>query len=115
MDDAKNSHILDRCCDSFTFPMLDNGYVYLRHPAFRLSITSDWALRYRDFWLLATLRLARRPCSTFSSRLHNRDAAGQYVGEQAMAILEKNPYKRSRFFSPFKGTHGKTRKHGASF
>jgi hypothetical protein len=21
--------VLDRCCDAFTFPMLDNGYVYL--------------------------------------------------------------------------------------
>ena len=21
--------VLDRCCDTYTFPMLDNGYVYL--------------------------------------------------------------------------------------
>jgi len=28
--------ILDDCCDAFTFPMLDNGYVYLA--ATRLSL-----------------------------------------------------------------------------
>src|SRR5690349_24690426 len=37
--------ILDRCCDAFTFPMLDNGYVYLA--ATRLSLfraAPDWAM-----------------------------------------------------------------------
>jgi len=37
--------ILDACCHSATFPMLDNGYVYLA--ASRLSLhrsTTDWAL-----------------------------------------------------------------------
>ena len=37
--------ILDRCCDAFTFPMLDNGYVYLA--ATQLSLyrsTMDWAV-----------------------------------------------------------------------
>jgi hypothetical protein len=42
--------ILDRCCDAFTFPMLDNGYVYLA--ATRLSVyrsTTDWAMAFEVF------------------------------------------------------------------
>jgi hypothetical protein len=37
--------ILDECCDNFTFPMLDNGYVY--PAATRLSLyrtPEDWAM-----------------------------------------------------------------------
>jgi hypothetical protein len=37
--------ILDSCCDAYTFPMLDNGYVYLA--ATRLSLfrsPRDWAM-----------------------------------------------------------------------
>jgi hypothetical protein len=37
--------ILDRCCDAFTFPMMDNGSIYLA--AARLSLYRsriDWAM-----------------------------------------------------------------------
>jgi hypothetical protein len=42
--------VLDGCFDSFTFPMLDNGYVYLA--ATRLSAyrsESDWAIAIEVF------------------------------------------------------------------
>jgi len=42
--------ILDRCCDRNTFPMLDNGYVYLA--ATRLSLfrsPDDWAIAIEVF------------------------------------------------------------------
>ena len=42
--------VLDNCCDAFTFPMLDNGYVYLA--ATRLSLfrdNADWAMTIEVF------------------------------------------------------------------
>ena len=41
--------VLDDCCDNFTFPMLDNGYVYLaasRLSAFRS--VHDWQLAIEE-------------------------------------------------------------------
>ncbi len=37
--------VLDGCCDSFSFPMLDNGYVYLAATQLALyrSVT-NWAM-----------------------------------------------------------------------
>ena len=45
--------ILDRCCDMFAFPMLDNGYWYLA--ATRLSLyrsATDWAMVIEVFGLI---------------------------------------------------------------
>ncbi|MCX7359923.1 MAG: hypothetical protein NT015_17510 [Alphaproteobacteria bacterium] len=42
--------ILDRCCSAYTFPMLDNGYIY--PAASRLSIhhaPDNWALVFEFF------------------------------------------------------------------
>ena len=67
--------ILDRCCDSFTFPMLDNGYVYLA--ATRLSLyrsVSDWAMVIEVFGFSPRAGLPDTSILTFASRLHNRDA-----------------------------------------
>ena len=46
--------VLDQSAEAFTFPMLDNGYVYLA--ASRLSLfRSDkhWAVVFEIFWIFA--------------------------------------------------------------
>ncbi|MGI8904947.1 MAG: DUF7003 family protein [Candidatus Sumerlaeaceae bacterium] len=37
--------VLDNCCDTFKFPMLDNGYVYLAATGLSLyRSTMNWAM-----------------------------------------------------------------------
>ncbi len=65
--------ILDRCCDAFTFPMLDNGYVYLA--ATRLSLyrsATDWAIVIEVFGFSPRSGLPDTHVQTFASRLHDR-------------------------------------------
>ena len=47
--DKQILNILDDCCEAFTFPMLDNGYVYpvaSRLTLFRSDL--DWAIVIED-------------------------------------------------------------------
>jgi hypothetical protein len=65
--------VLDRCCDAFTFPMLDNGYVYLA--ATRLSLyrtASDWAMVIEVFGYSPRAWLPDTHIYTFASTLCNR-------------------------------------------
>ena len=67
--------ILDRNCDAFTFPMLDNGYVYLA--ATRLSLfrsDKDWALVIEVFGFSPREGLPSVHIYTFASRLPAGDA-----------------------------------------
>lgn len=94
--------ILDRCCDAFTFPMLDNGYVYLA--ATRLSLyrsPEDWALAIEIFGFSPRSELPDTHIYTFASRLHNRDPAENYVTREAYEnYLTNNPNNESRFLYP---------------
>ena len=67
-------NILDRCCDDFTFPILDNGYVYLaatRMSLFRSDV--DWALVIEIFGFSPRTGLPDISIHTFASRLWNRN------------------------------------------
>jgi hypothetical protein len=94
--------ILDRCCDAFTFPMLDNGYVYLA--ATRLSLyrsSEDWALVIEVFGFSPRSGLPDTHIYTFASRLHNRDPAENYITREAHEnYLTHNPNNESRFIHP---------------
>lgn len=94
--------ILDRCCDEYTFPMLDNGYVYLA--ATRLSLyrsTKDWAIVIEVFGYSPRAGLPDIHIYTFSNQLYNRDKAEDYVNAQAYQMyLKNNPYNESRFIYP---------------
>jgi signal transduction histidine kinase/ligand-binding sensor domain-containing protein/ActR/RegA family two-component response regulator len=71
--------VLDRCCDAFTFPMLDNGYVYLA--ASRMSTygsTDDWALAVEIFGYSPRGGIPDVHVYTFASKLRDRDAPGQH-------------------------------------
>ena len=91
--------VLDDCCESFTFPMLDNGYVYLA--ATRLSLhrsAADWAMVVEVFGFSPRAEFPDLNVSTFGSRLDNRKTAADFRGEQWFAkYLADNPHNESRF------------------
>jgi hypothetical protein len=94
--------VLDRCCDQYTFPMLDNGYVYLAGT--RLSLyrsATDWAMVIEVFGFSPRSGLPDTHIHTFASRLHNRNPPGQYVSREAYEnYLVNNPHNESRFVFP---------------
>jgi uncharacterized protein DUF7003 len=94
--------ILDHCCDAYTFPMLDNGYVYLA--ATRLSLyrsETDWAMVIEVFGYSPRTGLPDTHIHTFASRLHDRDRPEQYVNREGYErYLANNPHNESRFVHP---------------
>ena len=94
--------VLDECCDAYTFPMLDNGYVYLA--ATRLSVHRskiDWAIVIEVFGFSPRAGLPHTQVYTFGSRLCNRDAPTAYVTHEAYENYQRsNPYNETRFFYP---------------
>jgi hypothetical protein len=93
---------LDRCCDSFTFPMMDNGYVYLA--ATRLSLyrtAADWAMVIEVFGFSPRSGLPDINIHTFASTLYNRDVPEMYVnGEAYDRYLASCPNNETRFVFP---------------
>jgi len=94
--------ILDACCHSATFPMLDNGYVYLA--ASRLSLhrsTTDWALVIEVFGFSPRAGSPDLHVYTFANRLYARNTSTQYISHDAYErYLATNPHNESRFFFP---------------
>src|SRR5579863_8141474 len=94
--------VLDSCCDSFTFPMMDNGYVYLA--ATRLSLyrsEEDWAMVIEVFGFSPRAGLPDTHIHTFASTLHDRDPAGRYKTRKAYEnYLANFPHNDSRFIFP---------------
>lgn len=93
---------LDECSKSFTFPMLDNGYVYLA--ATRLSLhrsVVDWALVIEVFGFNPRAGIPDICVTTFGSRLHERDPRQKYVSAEAYEnYLANHPHNEYRFFHP---------------
>lgn len=94
--------ILDKCCDSFTFPMLDNGYVY--PAATRLSLyrsPQDWAMVIEVFGFSPRSGMPDIQLHTFASRLQRHKSAEDYVSRQAYeTYLANNPHNESTFIFP---------------
>jgi hypothetical protein len=94
--------VLDQCSDAYTFPMLDNGYVYLA--ATRLSLfrsAEDWALVIEVFGFSPRAGLPDTHIHTFAGRLHDRDAPDRYRSREAYEnYLANNPNNESRFAYP---------------
>lgn len=90
-DPAFILQVLDDCSSAFTFPMLDNGYVYLA--ASRLSLhrsADDWAIVIEVFGFSPRSGIPDIHIHTFGSRLHNRDKANR----------ANNPNNESHFLNP---------------
>ncbi len=94
--------VLDKCCDDFTFPMLDNGYVYLA--ATRLSLFRspvDWAITIEVFGFSPRSGLPDTHIHTFASSIHYRKPPQDYVNQKAYEMyLANNPHNESRFIYP---------------
>jgi hypothetical protein len=94
--------ILDRCCDTFTFPMLDNGYVYLA--ATRLCLfrsATDWAMTIEVFGFSPRAGLPDTHIQTFASRLQDRDPPDRYVNPEAYELyLANHPHNEYRSVFP---------------
>jgi hypothetical protein len=94
--------ILDQCAAAFTFPMLDNGYVYLA--ASRLSLhrtETDWGMVIEVFGYSPRAGLPDAHIHTFASSLYNRDSPEQYKSRSAYEnYLANHPYNESRFVFP---------------
>ena len=94
--------ILDQCSAKFTFPMLDNGYLYLA--ATRLSVhrtEADWGIVIEVFGHSPRAGLPDTNIYTFASTLHNRDTEEKYKSLQAYEnYLANNPHNESRFVFP---------------
>jgi len=91
--------VLDRCCDSFSFPMLDNGYVYLA--ATRMSLhrsITDWAIVIEIFGFSPRAGLPDTHIYTFSSALQRRKEPDNFVSIEAYeSYLSNNPNNESSF------------------
>jgi len=94
--------ILDACCSQFTFPMLDNGYVYLA--ASRLSLfrsARDWAMTIEVFGFSPRAGVPDTHIYTFASRLVRARSAADFVSAQAYeAYLANNPNNEYAFVHP---------------
>jgi hypothetical protein len=94
--------VLDRSCDAFRFPMLDNGYVYLA--ATRLSLyrsKMDWAMVIEVFGFSPRAGLPDASIQTFASHLHDRDPPENYVNRRAYEMyLANNPNNEYRSVFP---------------
>lgn len=94
--------ILDQCAAAFTFPMLDNGYLYLA--ASRLSLhrtDTDWGMVIEVFGYSPRAGLPDTHIHTFASTLYNRDSPEQYKSRSAYEnYLANHPHNESRFVFP---------------
>lgn len=94
--------ILDAGCNSYTFPMLDNGYVYLA--ATRLTLfrsRRDWAITIEVFGFSPRGGHPDIHIYTFGSTLGNRQTVSNYVSRDAyQQYLANNPHNESRFIYP---------------
>lgn len=99
--------VLDQCVENGTFPMLDNGYVYLaatRLALFRSSVAgplADWAIVIEVFGFSPRAQHPDTFIQTFASRLHNRDSEASYVSADAYHnYLANNPNNETRIVFP---------------
>lgn len=76
--------ILDGCAKDFTFPVFDNGYVYLA--ASRLSVFRspiNWAITIEVFGFSPRAGEPDLTIYTFSNALRNRPKLDDYISEEA--------------------------------
>ncbi|MGI8978531.1 MAG: DUF7003 family protein [Pirellulaceae bacterium] len=96
--------ILDDCCESFKFPVLDNGYLYLA--ATRLSLfrsTADWAMIIEVFGFSPRAGIPHTTIYTFANKLAKRKSPADYVNRQAYEnYLANNPHNEYESVFPIK-------------
>ena len=91
--------VLDRCAQASSFPMLDNGYVYLA--ATRLSLhrsAADWAIVIEIFGYSPRAGDPDLHIYTFASRIHGREPETENATRAA--YLAANPNNEDALFFP---------------
>jgi hypothetical protein len=93
---------LDKCSESFTFPMLDNGYVY--SAATRLSLyrsPEDWAMVIEVFGFSPRSGIPDTHAHTFASRLCRAKSVDDHMSRQAYeSYVANNEHNESTFIYP---------------
>lgn len=94
--------VLDACAADCSFPMLDNGYVYLA--ATRLALfrsDTDWAMTIEVFGFSPRAGFPDLCIATFASSLINRKTTADYFTPAALdAYLKRQPHNESLFLHP---------------
>lgn len=94
--------VLDQAAEAFTFPMLDNGYVYLA--ASRMSLfrsDENWAVVFEISGFSPRAGHPDLAVVTISSKLNNRDKPSDHVSSEAYNnYLKNNLYWDVRTFWP---------------
>jgi hypothetical protein len=97
--------VLDRCCESFAFPALDNGYIYpaaTRLTAFR-SYT-DWSIAIEVFGYSPRAGFPEVTIYQFASRFQDRVETPSYSAEQRERYLAQHPHDQMTFAYPLEGS-----------
>jgi hypothetical protein len=93
--------VLDACCEAFTFPALDNGYVYLaasRLRAFRSL--EDWAITIEVFGFSPRAGIPDVCVYTFASRFAARPLCPPYTRDQNERHEVQHPHDAMIFVHP---------------
>lgn len=97
--------VLDECAEVYSFPMLDNGYVYLA--ASRSTVyhgDGDWALVIEVFGFSPRAGAPDLAVHTFGSNLRNRKPNNDFVSNKAHEnYLKNNRYNEFKTFFPIGG------------
>lgn len=91
--------ILDNCCQAYTFPMLDNGYVHLA--ATRMALyrsAADWAMTIEIFGFSPRSSLPDTHIYTFGSRLCRQRTSKDFVTQQAYEVYVANNLNNESVF-----------------
>lgn len=93
---------LDQSAEALSFPMLDNGYVYLA--ASRLSLfrsNEHWAIVFETFGFSPRAGHPELSIVTVSSKLHERNSPSDYVSNEAYEnYLKNSPHWQMRSVWP---------------
>jgi hypothetical protein len=91
--------VLDACAADFSFPMLDNGYIYLA--ATRLALfrsETDWAITTEVFGFSPRAGVPDLCIGTFASTLIRRKTVANYATPAAHAdYLKRQPHNEDLF------------------
>lgn len=94
--------VMDNCCESFTFPMLDNGYIYLaacRLSAFRSA--EDWHLAIEVFGFSPRAGIPYTFVYHFGSNVDRKRKEENFVTREAYdKFLRNNPNNDSDIAFP---------------
>lgn len=94
--------VLDACAESFEFPMLDNGYVYLAKTRISLFRSiHDWAMVIEVFGFSPRAGAPDVSILTFASRIHDRKPPTEFVNRAAYdAYVSSHPHDEHRSIFP---------------